>query len=76
MCGLGTALEKTGYFPFIAAGLRVDDDGMPRLRLSSNALIVRRLSDKSWAIMRNTLVQAIDKMRSAPLDDLTRYEEV
>lgn len=72
MCELGDALTTTGYLPFLAAGVMVDARDVPHLRLAGDAQIVRKLSDASWQVMRTTLISAIDKMRSAPLDDLTR----
>lgn len=72
MCELGEKLIETGYLPFIAAGITVDTDGVPKLRLAGDANIVRRLEEPHWLIVRSTLIAALDKMHSAPLDDLTR----
>jgi len=70
------ALIKDGYSVFIAAGVKIDENDIPRLRCGANYQLVRRLSEPSWQIMRETLIKSIDKLRSAPLDDMTRvYEE-
>ena len=71
MCELGEALEKTEYTVFLAAGIRVNEQNIPHMRLAGDANIVRKMSDEAWGVMRTTLIQSVDKMRSAPLDDLT-----
>ena len=69
---ISEALTEAGYVVFFAAGVGIDDKGMPRMRAGADANIVRKLSESSWAIMRETLIRELDMLRSAPLDDLTR----
>lgn len=73
MCDLGKALEETGYFPFLCAGVKVGEDMMPMLRVAGEVGMVRKLPDEAWRILRDSLVQSIDSLHEAPLDDLSGY---
>ncbi len=67
---LADAIEEDGYLVFVAAGIRVADDGMPQMRLAGEVSVIRKLPDEAWEIIRDTLFGAIDDLRSSPLDDL------
>ena len=70
MCQLGDALIKVGYLPILAVGIGEDENGHMRLRLAGEARVVRRVSDRHWEGIRETLIKSLDRLRSLPLDDL------
>jgi len=69
---LERALVETGFFPFLCVGINVDGL-VPLIRMAGEAHICRKLDDAAWEFLRDGVVATIDRLRSAPLDDLSTH---
>ena len=58
-----------GYTPVLCVGFTQHVDGTYRLKLAATPAI-RSLPSETWAVVRQTLIDAIDRLIETPLDDL------
>lgn len=63
------ALIERGYTPLICVGFGQRPDGTYSIKLAA-APVIRSLDPKTWSVMRQTIIGAIDQLISQPLDDL------
>ena len=68
---LDAALEARGYTVLFSIGFGQRADGTYTIKIAADPG-VRRLTGKTWAVMRDTIIGAIDKLMATPLDDLER----
>ena len=69
MCKLGSALEERGYTVLFAIGHGNREDGAWSIKIAAHPG-VRTLPPATWAVTRETIIGAIDKLMASPLDDL------
>ena len=63
------ALIARGYTPIMCIGFGERADGTYSIKLAAHP-VIRRLSPETWADMRQTIIGALDRIVSEPLDDL------
>ena len=63
------ALEARGYTPLICIGFGERPDGMYSVKIAAHP-VIRSFKPETWAVLRQTIIGAMDKMLSEPLDDL------
>ena len=63
------SLETRGYTVLMAVGFGERIDGTYSIKLVSSP-ILRNLSEGTWQATRKTIIRAMDRMRTSPLDDL------
>lgn len=66
---LGAALEERGYTVLFSVGFGERTDGVYSIKVAAHPA-VRQLSGQTWQVMRQTMVDAIDKLMASPFDDL------
>ncbi len=63
------ALEQRGYTVLLSVGFGQRPDGTWTIKLASSP-VLRQLKPSDWQAVRDTIIGAIDKLISTPLDDL------
>ncbi len=69
--GLETALAEEGYVTLVCFGFKENANGQYVLRIAAHSAI-KTMSARSWGPTRQCMIEALDKLRETPLDDLTR----
>ena len=67
--GLEEALEQRGYTCLFAIGFGTRADGSYSVKIAA-CPEVRSLELETWRVMRHTIIGALDRLMSLPLDDL------
>lgn len=63
------ALEQRGYTVLLSVGFGQRLDGAWSIKLASSP-VLRQFTPETWAGIRQTIIGALDKLVSTPLDDL------
>ena len=63
------ALIARGYVPLMCIGFGERADGSYSIKLAASP-VIRRLSPETWAVMRQTIIGALDRIATEPMDDL------
>ena len=73
MARFETALEARGYTPLICIGFGERPDGTYSVKIAAHP-VLRSFRPTTWAVVRQTIMDALDKVVSEPMDDL-EWEE-
>ena len=63
------ALIARGYTPLICIGVGQRADGTYSVKLAASP-VLRQLSPETWKVMKQTIIGAMERIVTEPMDDL------
>ena len=67
---LEQALEERGYITLFAIGCGERPDGSASIKIAARPGVRNLAGTEVWRVMRQTIIDALDRLMSVPMDDL------
>jgi hypothetical protein len=67
---LQAAIEDKGYLCIAAIGLGTRPDGAASVKIAANPGIRNLRGTREWQVIRQTIMDSLDRLMESPLDDL------